>query len=103
MHAHLYVETKVDNLTCAIVQIDVQLIQREFLEEVADVPLQQILARFLLDIRRPVNPRHFVPREARLHVAESIRKKIPICRVHDKGSSWRSEHAIARHIPQQNK
>lgn len=56
---HLYVEVYVDDTSSAVEQIDVQLIQREFLEELAEITLQQIPAGPLLDVRRPNEPRHF--------------------------------------------
>jgi len=47
----LHIEADVNDPSCAIVQINGQLIERELLEELAEVTLQQVSAGPLLDVR----------------------------------------------------
>lgn len=62
--AYLHIEADVDDPSRAIVQVDGQLVQRELLEELAEVTLQQVPAGPLLDVRRPAEPGHLAHRTA---------------------------------------
>lgn len=62
--AYLHIEADVDDPSRAIVQVDGQLVERELLEELAEVTLQQVPTGPLLDVRRPAEPGHLAHRTA---------------------------------------
>lgn len=70
--AYLHVETDVGDTTGAVVQVNVQLIQRQLLlQKLAEVTLQQVSASHLLHILRPWDAFHH-PR----HLADS---RVVVC------------------------
>lgn len=71
---YLHIEADVDDPSRAIVQVDGQLVQRELLEELAEVTLQQVPAGPLLDVRRPAEPRH---------LAHFRTTTVPVCALRD--------------------